>query len=229
MPTKQDITQYCRGNRFVAVRGGKTSYVPRRAQALALAGPQGQAYELADVPSRSVRRNPEISPETTPAEDAYKLDIGAITFCGGIVALLIAMRTMYQSAHWQAHGPGFYGDHKLFSDLYKSVEAEYDTLAEKVTAGGGAYVVDLDNLAPAIKSSSMLWARVADPFERGLKAEADLAATINELLNSGFKVPRGLQTFLESILDAHGKNVYFLTQRADSLRENPARRTRYCR
>lgn len=77
-------------------------------------------------------------------------------------------------AHWNVRGPNFYTHHKLFEELYQGLDAERDTLAERITILGGFAA-------------------------GGLKRQAE-ASSLAELPES----PEGPTAYLDALIDRYG-------------------------
>ena len=58
-----------------------------------------------------------------------------------LLGILRAIHWSHWTSHWQARGNPSYSDHLLFERLYKNLEEEIDTLAEKIVSYYGAEAV----------------------------------------------------------------------------------------
>lgn len=166
---------------------------------------EGFCRTLEDAQEASMRRNPGVPVTGSPRLFGQLQEL---------LSLLIAMERMYQTAHWQSKGPSFQGDHTLFSGLYTGVDAEYDTLAEKIVASLGGHAVNDVPIGQMVQEYLVRWSQIPDLVLRGLQAEEDLQAQVATVLHDKAKVSEGLQNFLQGVADAHEKNAYLLTQRA---------------
>lgn len=142
-----------------------------------------------------------------------------------VLAHLRALSLTHQVHHWQAKGDPFFGDHKLFEQLYTGTLEEIDSIAERAVGLGGPENVDLAaqlghsiKLIGAFDSNgtipvpSMLAKRSLD-MEFGFIRCLDLAA--GSMRDSG-TLTRGTDNLLAGIEDAHESNVYLLKQRVSS-------------
>lgn len=129
-------------------------------------------------------------------------------------ACLRAGHHLYFTLHWQARGPQFYGDHKLFGELYEKIEDEIDCLAELIAGHYGA-----DKLDP-LKA----WAAAAAKIESVVRAPNPIAiaemivqsaehacAVVSE--SGECPYPAGLDNALSGISTSHIKDLYLLKQR----------------
>lgn len=128
---------------------------------------------------------------------------------------------MHQTNHWVAKGEYFFGDHKLFEQLYDSTNNEIDTVAEKAIGYGGERVVSLslqlkqlaiiDKSATddAIKTSSSL-------AKKSLECETRLLMiipTLLEMMRASGTLTSGIENMVNQLQDDHEKHVYLLKQR----------------
>lgn len=121
-----------------------------------------------------------------------------------LLALLLALRTAYQYAHWNATN---HADHLLFERLYTSLDEDIDTLAE---------VAD----QPAVPIEA------PHPTSAGL-LEAE--NTIISLAKTGIGVEdAGLENYLLGLIEHRERGKYLLKQRSkeNPVRSNPAALTR---
>lgn len=132
-----------------------------------------------------------------------------------LLSYLRAMYLSYQTSHWQTKGPVYYGNHLLFQRLYESVQAEIDTLAEKMVGYVGPSGVNLDGQIDLITTIAHAFSRIPDHHERGLEAEVGLQrhlkAAYDAIKESGL-MTLGLDDFLMATASAHETNIYLLQQ-----------------
>jgi len=139
--------------------------------------------------------------------------------------LLRALQLLYQTAHWQASGPNFYSDHKLFERLYKQTTEDIDAVGEKAVCLGSERLVDyrhsLENMTaflgasedqsvcrePALETPHVSMAHRAETAF--LKAGEKLFV----ILKDKGQLTKGVENLLGGILDKHESNLYLLKQR----------------
>lgn len=63
-----------------------------------------------------------------------------------ILAELLDLGLQAKQAHWNVKGPHFIALHELFDDIYESIEALTDTVAERITALGGVALGTLQSV-----------------------------------------------------------------------------------
>jgi DNA-binding ferritin-like protein len=133
--------------------------------------------------------------------------------------LLHALYWSHWTAHWQAHGNPFYGDHLLFERLYKGVTEEIDTLAEKMVARFGASAVDAVDHFPITQAWVDRWKGQENPYKRALLAESDFQEAVRKVYDSIKEVGAmslGLDDFLMASANDHETHMYLLQQRLRS-------------
>ena len=54
-----------------------------------------------------------------------------------LLADLSDLTSMFQEAHWNVKGPAFFTLHKLFEEIYDTLDGQRDDLAERITTLGG--------------------------------------------------------------------------------------------
>lgn len=135
-----------------------------------------------------------------------------------LLGLLRAMQMHYHMLHWQAHGPSFGGDHKMYKHIYKSVTDEIDAWAEKIVFMLGPQAVnDTSTVALAAKWIER-WSKLGTEAEIAVVPELDFQVTvksvIEEMKQSG-RLTLGTDDFLVSACNNHETNLYQLKQRFD--------------
>lgn len=138
-----------------------------------------------------------------------------------ILAILRAQYLSYQTSHWQARGPGGYGNHLLFQRLYEGVQEEIDTLGEKMVGYFGESAVDLDVSLDLITDMAGRWREAGDLFDRGLESESELQSALSIFRDTWPKstpMPLGLDDWLAATANAHESNQYLLQQARDPRR-----------
>lgn len=132
-----------------------------------------------------------------------------------LLALLRGQLTIYQDAHWEVTGPQFYADHLLFERLYKSVDSEIDTLAEKMVSLFGPAAVEALALARLTTAWVARWSSIPELHQRGLKSEEDFEAMVEkvyEQLDTADLLSMGMDDFLMAAVNSHESNRYLLQQ-----------------
>lgn len=139
-----------------------------------------------------------------------------------VLAHLRALSLTHQVHHWQAKGDPFFGDHKLFEQLYTGTLKEIDSIAERAVGLGGPENVDLPaqlehslRLVEACGSPGTVpvpgvLARRSLATELGFIRCLDLA--VRSMRDCG-TLSRGTDNLLAGVEDAHEGNVYLLKQR----------------
>ena len=132
-----------------------------------------------------------------------------------VLGCLRAQYLSYQTSHWQVIGGSFYGNHLLFQRLYKSVEGQVDSLAEKLVGYLGREVVDLNRQAKHIAEYCRRWHGIDCHHQRGLQSEADLQQALKRAYD-GIKqvnaMTLGLDDWIMATANAHEENEYLLQQ-----------------
>lgn len=133
-----------------------------------------------------------------------------------LLAILRAQYLNYQTSHWQTSGLPYYGDHLLFERLYKSVQEEVDTLAEKIVGYLGSKPVSIFPSVVKITRYVNKWAQIDGHANRGLASEQDLQSSLKHAYDTIKELGHmslGLDDFLMATANAHEANVYLLQQR----------------
>jgi len=128
------------------------------------------------------------------------------------------MQIHYHMLHWQAHGPNFAGDHKMYKTIYKSFTDEIDTWAEKIVYYAGPQAVDDKVVIASINSWIDRWSKLKSEAEVALVPELDFQVLSKQLLNEmkqSNTLSLGVDDFIMSSLNAHERNLYMLKQRFD--------------
>lgn len=138
-----------------------------------------------------------------------------------IVAYLRFVALVHQTNHWQARGDSFYGDHKLFEELYSQTNENVDEVAEHAVGLGDTNNVTLPAQLLTISelcagSNSPTVPQAADLARSSLAAEVNflrcLKAMISSLTEMG-TMTDGLFDLLGGVANQHEKHVYKLKQR----------------
>ena len=134
-----------------------------------------------------------------------------------LLAILRALHWSHWTAHWKMKGTAFYGDHTLFQRLYEALEADIDTLAEKIVGEYGSEAVH--NLS--VMSDAHLFiashAQQADNlYACALAMEEHLQSAIRTTyddLKAQGTLSLGMDDFLMATANAHETALYLLRQR----------------
>ena len=128
-------------------------------------------------------------------------------------ATLRAAHHTFWTLHWQARGPGYYGDHLLYQRLYEARVKEIDRVAETIAALYGAD--KLTALTAWDQAQRVLVAVNASP-DPGLRV-AELTLHAAHEANAAIKAhPYGvaINNVVAGIADAALEAVYLLQQRS---------------
>lgn len=118
---------------------------------------------------------------------------GSLAWAEGLLSAMIALRSAYQYAHWNART---YADHLLFERLYKGLDADTDTLAELT-------VRSLGRVEP-------LFAKIRpDQVET---AEGQIIAVASEALKAGQDYD--MDNYLMTLVEHRRRALYLLHQRS---------------
>ncbi len=129
---------------------------------------------------------------------------------------------VHQTHHWIARGDSFYGDHKLFEQLYSKVVEEIDDVAEKAVGMGSEQNVDLllqtRQLARMTEQSSESQSvpNSSELAKRSLAAECAFLKVVTLLIESlklQNELTPGVENMLQQLADNHERHVYLLKRR----------------
>lgn len=131
---------------------------------------------------------------------------------------------LHQTHHWISRGDSFYGDHKLFEELYLGTLEDIDDVAERAVGLGNEQNVCLSHqLSCLVRLNSSSGASQTIPKSSGL-AQASLEAEsaflrvlkgMRESLRSQYALTDGLDDLLPQVASRHEKHVYLLRRRCD--------------
>jgi DNA-binding ferritin-like protein len=140
----------------------------------------------------------------------------ASSLLADVLVCLRAQAWNYQTAHWQTAGVPSYGNHLLFDRLYKSVQGEIDTLAEKTIGYFGLHAVEPTGLADLTAKRVQDWVAFANcHVERGLHSEEQFQEGVSQAYRQIKQMGRmtlGLDDFLMSVASNHESHTYLLQQ-----------------
>lgn len=132
-----------------------------------------------------------------------------------VLGCLRAQYLSYQTSHWQVVGGTFYGNHLLFQRLYESVQAQVDSLAEKIVGYLGSEAVALNHQVQHITSYTYRWSQIDCNHKRGLQSEADLQQALKRAydgIRAAGAMSLGLDDWIMATANAHEENEYLLQQ-----------------
>lgn len=132
------------------------------------------------------------------------------------------LAALHQTHHWVCRGDAFYGDHKLFEELYACVIQEIDAVAEKAVGLGSEHNVNLMLQIMQLLQVSKSCASPQTVPQTSDLAKASLVAEFNflKLLTAALESLRankactdGLENMLQGIADRHEAHIYKLKRR----------------
>lgn len=166
----------------------------------------------------------QVVPHTALLVDNLTAAWGGIAYAELSVVLvhLRYLALVHQTHHWIAKGDSFYGDHKLFEQLYDAIIEEIDAVAEKSVGLGSEFNVNmqlqlsqLNQLCKAYGSPQTV-PQSNDLAKASLTAECNfqkmLKAACESMRNQGIETP-GVENMLQNIADTHEKHLYLLKRR----------------
>lgn len=139
--------------------------------------------------------------------------------------LLVNLRylaALHQTNHWVARGDCFYGDHKLFEEIYNSVLEDIDAVAEKAVGLGSEHNVNLMlqimQLGQVSKScaSPQVVPKTSDLAKASLVAEFNFLKVLTAALvcmRANKTCTEGVENLLQGIADRHEAHIYKLKRR----------------
>lgn len=134
-----------------------------------------------------------------------------------------ALAHVLQTCHWQARGDSFYGDHKLFEELYSDTSGEVDEIAERAVGMGSPLLVHpvmrTEQISEFVRlyvgDNSSSFPRSFDLLTLAFSAETlflGFVKTSLEILEKNGELTQGIENMLGNIADKHEKHVYLLSQ-----------------
>ncbi|MDP3910848.1 MAG: ferritin-like domain-containing protein [Gemmatimonadales bacterium] len=143
-----------------------------------------------------------------------------------LLAALRAAYLTYRTAHWQASGDAYYGDHLMLQRIYEESEKHIDQVGERVVGYYGASAVDLADQTERVADWSTRFARERDPVRASLVAAEevrDLLTQTYDMLESQGQLTLGLDDLLMSISNDKDSHVYLLQQALSGRKASRAR------
>ena len=131
-----------------------------------------------------------------------------------LLAKLEALKLNYKANHWNASGDKSYGNHLLFQRLYEAMDADIDSLAEKITAyygSGSISALDVSNrMLDCVKEINP-----KNPINSSIIAEESLQEylkSVYERMKENKEMTLGLDDFIMALANKHETNIYLLKQ-----------------
>lgn len=137
-----------------------------------------------------------------------------------LVATLEAARKSHHTAHWAVKGPTFFSDHKMFEELYSSLDDQIDSVGERAVLLGFDEILSAPDVAAKSKEFLSQWEEEhKDLFDRALAVETLISwcvkhcrtAIAEEEDENG--IYAGLDNLLIGIADERAKYLGWLTRR----------------
>lgn len=135
----------------------------------------------------------------------------------GFLCATEALQMVHHSHHWQTLGETFYADHQLFQKLYESVQADIDTLGEKLI--GLSKEPKLTNYFARMKGMQKFLDLVTTSESytkvsfRAVKLYVKAGEMVMKSLEEAGLLSPGLEQTLGTILEKTEEHVYLLQQR----------------
>ena len=131
---------------------------------------------------------------------------------------------LHQTHHWIAKGDPFFGDHKLYEQLYDTVVKEVDDVAEKAVGLGTEENVCLGTALAQMHQLAEQYLEDGVPTpeslaKKSLECEVAFIKLVEymclSMRNQG-TCTDGMQNMLNGICDVHERHVYLLKRRCMS-------------
>lgn len=128
-----------------------------------------------------------------------------------LLGMLRALSWNYQTCHWQSKK---YEEHLLFERLYKDLDEQIDTLAEKLV---GYFKEDSVNAEDSVSRSHKWLSKWEEGnlISRSLRAEKDFQRVLKycyDIIKENDDMHLGLDDFLMSLSSDHDTSIYLLRQ-----------------
>lgn len=133
---------------------------------------------------------------------------------------------VHQTHHWCAKGDPFFGDHKLFEQLYDQVIEDIDVIAEKALGLGNEHNVNLQLQINQMMSLCQAYGSPQTVPQSNELAKASLVAESNFLkilkastscMQANCTLTPGVENMLQQLFDTHEKHVYLLKRRVAAV------------
>ena len=117
------------------------------------------------------------------------------------------------SYHWNVEGPNFSQYHAFFGDLYTSLHASIDPIAEEIRALDVYSPISLEDLysAKSISENTSRPTTPAEMFQNLLADNAEVIKSLQAVFDSATaENNQGLADFAAGLLDVHAKHAWML-------------------
>lgn len=141
-----------------------------------------------------------------------------------LLAALRAAFLTYRTAHWQASGQPYYGDHLMLQRIYEESEKHVDSVGERVVGYYGASAVDLADQTERVAEWSERFGRKTDPIQASLTAALELRDLLEQTydgIKSRGEMSLGLDDLLMSIANEKDVHIYLLQQAFEGREAKP--------
>jgi DNA-binding ferritin-like protein len=139
------------------------------------------------------------------------------------LALMIALKSYYQTCHWKSKGTEYYSDHLLFERLYNDMIEEVDGFAEKAVTLSSDKSVCPRGLYEYVS-------KLMEVFDKDVKEEDSFDKTVENAYNFNYSFLKkseelysklekdnnltlGLDDFITSTYSKHEEHDYLLRRR----------------
>lgn len=138
------------------------------------------------------------------------------------LAIMKALATYYQHAHWISKGEPFYGDHLLFGRLYESMGDQIDGFGEKMVGMFGDASVSANVIVALMcdilegtsdMSDNTLGLELTTEALKLEKLFLDKTKTLYKDMKEAGSLSLGLDDMLMSLANEHESATYLLGQR----------------
>lgn len=137
------------------------------------------------------------------------------------LATLEAARESHHTAHWAVKGPTFFSDHKMFEELYDSLNGPIDDIGERAVLLGCNTVLSASAVKQHAKELLDQWDKEhPDLIDRALAVETVISWCVKHCRAELAKqedengIYAGLDNLLIGIADERAKYLGWLTRRA---------------
>lgn len=124
-----------------------------------------------------------------------------------LLGQLLSLKLYAWTAHWNAKGEGFYGDHLLFERIYSGAEELIDSQGEHILDHCGHPVDCHEMLRIAMESS-----KGGEPFQDLMGIVQEAQATCKEALMEGEVSPQ-MEAYLTELADKLSEYSYLIGRR----------------
>lgn len=141
-----------------------------------------------------------------------------------LLAFLRALNSVHLTHHWQTKGRSFYGDHKLFEDIYNETIPMIDALAERTVGAGSPILVNpvIQAAHSAALVKSLYNGAPVNPGPddlvllslKGVLRFSLLLRMVYDALESKGLLSHGTDNLLQGFADQHEVFAYLLKQRS---------------